>query len=152
MDVMPVAEARAGLSRLLADFRSQDDVEVVVIGSHRRPEAALLPYGRYRALIQHRDVQQVSLARLRELKSVIGRLAAASHLEDVRVYGSVARGDESSGSDVDLLVTPTAEATLFDIAEFELDLESILGVPVSAVSTASLDDRDRRMLDEAVRL
>lgn len=152
MDVMPVAEARAGLSRLLADFRSQDDVEVVVIGSHRRPEVALLPYGRYRALTQHRDAQPVTLARLRQLKNVIERLAAASHLEDVRVYGSVARGDESSESDVDLLVTPTAEATLFDIAEFELDLESILGVPVSAVSTASLDDRDRRMLDEALRL
>lgn len=152
MDVIPVAEARAGLSRVLADFRSQSDVEVVVIGSHRRPEAALLPYGRYRELAQQEDAQSVSLARLRELKSVIGRLAAASRLEDVRVYGSVARGEASSGSDVDLLVTPTAEATLFDLAEFELDLEAILGAPVSVVSTASFDDRDRRMLDEAVRL
>lgn len=152
MDVIPVAEARAGLSRVLADFRSQNDVEVVVIGSHRRPEAALVSYGRYRELAQRGGAQPVSLARLRELKNVIERLAAASHLEDVRVYGSVARGEESSGSDVDLLVTPTADATLFDIAEFELDLEAILGVPVSAVSTASLDDRDRRMLDEAVRL
>src|SRR5690606_41758945 len=102
MDVIPVAEARAGLSRVLADFRSENAVEVVVIGSHRRPEAALVSYGRYRELAQRGGAQPVSLARLRELKNVIGRLAAASHLEDVRVYGSVARGDSSSESDVDL--------------------------------------------------
>lgn len=152
MDVMPIAEARAGLSRLLTDFRTQNDLEVVVIGSHRRPEAALLSYGEYRELTRRHSAPPVGLARLRELKNVIAKLATASHLEDVRVYGSVARGEETPGSDIDLLVTPTDGATLFDIAQFELDLEAILGVPVSAVSAASLDDRDRRILDEAVRL
>jgi predicted nucleotidyltransferase len=152
MDGMPIAEARAGLSRLLADFRMQNDVEVVVIGSHRRPEAALIPYGEYRELTRPDAAASVGLARLRELKNVIAKLAAVSHLEDVRVYGSVARGDESAGSDVDLLVAPTAEATLFDIAQFELVLEAILHVLVSVVSIDSLDDRDRRIVDEAVRL
>lgn len=150
MDVLPVAEARAGLSRLLADFRVNDDL-AVVIGAHRRPEAALVPYARYRELVAQQP--SPNLARLRELAPVITRLAAASRLSDVAVYGSVSRGDEQVGSDVDLLVTAQADATLFDIAQFELDLELILGVPVSATSRASLDpQRDGGILADAVSL
>lgn len=151
MDVLPVAEARAGLSRLLADFRMNGDLEVVVIGSHRRPDAALVPYRRYQDLV--RSGPTVGLARLRELKPVIDRLASAAHLSDVRVFGSVARGEQTAGSDVDLLVDAGAEATLFDIAQFELDLELILGVPVSAIAAGGLDAvRDRGILEGAVPL
>ncbi|WP_298863481.1 nucleotidyltransferase domain-containing protein [Microbacterium sp.] len=151
MDVMPVAEARAGLTRLLADYRRNDDLEVVVIGAHRRPDAALVPYRQYQELTS--TVCFVRLHRLSELKPVIDRLAAAAHLSGVRVFGSVARGDQAAGSDVDLLVDAGDEATLFDIAQFELDLELILGVPVSVVTSGSLDaDRDREILDGAVSL
>lgn len=153
MNVVPVAEARAGLSRLLADFRAGDDVEVVVIGAHRRPDAVLMPYRSYRALSDGRAAPPANLARLRELKSVVERLAAASRLSNVRVYGSVARGEEVEGSDVDLLVTPDEGTTLFDIAQLELDLEAVLGVPVSVMSDRALDPvRDQRILDEAVAL
>ncbi len=93
------------------------------------------------------------MERLRELKILIERLAAASRLSDVRVFGSVARGEEITGSDVDVLVMPNDGATLFDIARFELDLETVLGVPVSAVSAALLDRaRDHAILQEAARL
>ncbi|MFJ4045765.1 nucleotidyltransferase domain-containing protein [Microbacterium sp. NPDC089987] len=152
MDVMPVAEARAGLSRMLADFRRDGDLEVV-IGSHRRPEAVVMPFARYRRLADQPKRPTVGLRRLRELRPVIVRLAEASGLSDVRVFGSVARGDENSGSDVDLLVTPRDGATLFDVAQFELDLELILEVPVSVVSLCALDaERDARMLHDAVPL
>lgn len=150
MDVLPVAEARAGLSRLIADFRVNDDL-AVVIGAHRRPEAALVPYARYRELTSAKPA--VDLARLRELRSVIARLAAASNLADVAVYGSVARGEQRPGSDVDLLVTPNPGATLFDMAQLELDLELILGVPVSATSRGALDpERDALIIAQAVPL
>ena len=150
MDVLPVAEARAGLSRLIADFRVNDDL-AVVIGAHRRPEAALVSYARYRELTSAKPA--VDLARLRELRSVIARLAAASNLADVAVYGSVARGEQRPGSDVDLLVTPNPGATLFDMAQLELDLELILGVPVSATSRGALDpERDALIIAQAVPL
>lgn len=150
MDVLPVAEARAGLSRLIADFRVNDNL-AVVIGAHRRPEAALVPYARYRQLTT--VTPEVNLARLRELQPVIARLAAASHLTDVAVYGSVARGEQRPGSDVDLLVTANPGATLFDIAQLELDLELILKVPVSVTSRGALDpDRDAHVITEAVPL
>lgn len=150
MDVMPIAEARAGMSRLIADFRVNDQL-AVVIGAHRRPEAALVPYARYLDLVAAGRV--VTLARLRELQPVIARLASASHLTDVAVYGSVARGEAAVGSDVDLLATPEEGATLFDIAQLELDLELILGVPVSVASCRALDPvRDAQILAEAVPL
>lgn len=53
---------------------------------------------------------------------------------NVRMFGSVCRGDDVDGSDLDLLVTIPAEwegrISLFDIMELEATLEEILGVPV----------------------
>ena len=152
MDVIPVAEARAGLSRLLADLRVNDDL-TVVIGAHRRPEAAMLSFDRYQQLLSAGAQPGVTLSRLRELGPVIERLAAASHLSNVHVYGSVARGESNATSDVDLLVTPDADASLFDLAQLELDLELILGVPVSVASRRALrEGEDDRILGEALPL
>lgn len=151
MDVISIAEARAGLSSLVAQLRSDPDAEPVTIGSHRKPEAVLLPVEAYRRL-SDRPIG-VPLARLRQLAPVIRRLAEAAHLGDVRVFGSVARGQERDGSDVDLLVTTEDGATLFDIAQFEMDMEALLGVPVSAVPVTALDPaRDSVIIAEATSL
>lgn len=151
MEVTTVAEARAGLSRALAEFRRDGGATPLLIGSHRRAEAVLIPLEQYQRLTSRAD--PVGLDRLRELGSIIDRLARVSHLRDVRVFGSVARGEQDADSDVDLLVTADPEATMFDVAQFEMDLETILGVPVTAVTSASLDERrDARILAEAVAL
>lgn len=151
MDVTPIAEARASLSKLIDRLAADAASAPVVIGAHRRPEAVLVSLDQYRRMSAPAPVP--TLDRLRELRRVIDRLAHAANLSDVRVFGSVARGDQRSDSDVDLLVTPQPGATLFDLAQFELDMEVLLGVPVSAVSTASLDERrDARMLEDAAPL
>lgn len=153
MEVLPVSEARAGLTRLLVDFRTAPDAPVVIIGAHRKPEAALVPILRYRELLDAQPQNVVTLDRLRKLKPVIERLAGAAGLDDVRVYGSVARGEAGPDSDVDLLVTPGRGVTLFDLAQFEMDMEALLDVPVSAMSRRALDEkRDAAILAEAVPL
>ncbi|PZU43460.1 MAG: Cro/Cl family transcriptional regulator [Microbacterium sp.] len=145
-DVLSVSEARSNLTRLIKELQKEGG-EDVIIGSHRTPQAILAPYS------SRQGARVVSLRRLRELRGPIERLAWASHLADVRVYGSVARGQEAEGSDVDILVTPTDRATLFDVAQFELDLEAVLGVPVSVASTGALDPaRDAGILAEAIAL
>ena len=49
--VVPVAEARAGLSTVLRDFRVRGaEARPVVIGSHRKPEAVLVPYAAFASL------------------------------------------------------------------------------------------------------
>jgi predicted nucleotidyltransferase len=67
---------------------------------------------------------------LGSLRAIRGQiLAAASQrgLRDVRVFGSVARGEAVETSDVDLLVAPGPDTTLFDLSGFALDVEEIVG-------------------------
>jgi len=47
MEVTSVSDARAGLSRIIGSFRD-GSVAPVIIGSHRRPEAVLVPFARSR--------------------------------------------------------------------------------------------------------
>lgn len=153
--VVPVAEARAGLSAVLRDFRARGTAaHPVVIGSHRRPEAVLLPYETFASLsAPDASAPSRALDLLRRRKSLIERLARANRIRSVRVFGSVARGDETEESDIDLLVDPEPDASLFDLAQFELDLEALLERPVDVVSRRSLDEnRDRAVLNDAVEL
>jgi hypothetical protein len=51
------------------------------------------------------------------------------------------------------IVEPASDATLFDLAQFELDLEALLERPVDVISRRSLDPvRDRSLLSQAVEL
>jgi antitoxin StbD len=55
-EVLPTREARAKLPSLLASFRAQGaDADPVVIGAHRRPEAVVLSYERYLAMLTGRE-------------------------------------------------------------------------------------------------
>ena len=79
--------------------------------------------------------------------------AAARHgASNVRVFGSVARGDASEQSDVDLLVDFDAGSSLFDLLHLTEELEQLLGRPVDVVSTGGLKQRDHRLLAEAIDL
>jgi uncharacterized protein len=154
-EVLTVADARAALPATLRRFRLDPDAEPVLVGSHRRTDGALVPIRLYRRLCdaaQNRhDVTDLGF--LRQRKQLIMRLAVLSRIETVAVFGSVARGEEQAGSDVDLLVGPAAEASLFDLAQFADDMEQLLGRPVDVVSRRGLDPvRDRNILSEAVEL
>ncbi|HLG01610.1 MAG TPA: nucleotidyltransferase family protein [Acidimicrobiia bacterium] len=70
----------------------------------------------------------------------------------VSVFGSVARGDESPTSDIDLLVEFEPESSLFDLLHLQQDLEALLGHRVDVVSRGGLLERDRDILDEAIEL
>lgn len=76
--------------------------------------------------------------RLPEMTQAIRQAAAAHGARDVRVFGSVARGDESETSDVDFLVTLEPGRTLLDLARLEIQLESLLGRRVDVVTEAAL--------------
>jgi uncharacterized protein len=76
--------------------------------------------------------------RLIELRETIQAAAAASGARDVRVFGSVARGEEARDSDVDLLVRLEPGRTLLDLARLEVRLENLLGRHVDVVTEAGL--------------
>jgi hypothetical protein len=94
----------------------------------------------------------VTLDLLREKKSAIFRLAAKYGARSVRVFGSVARGDNGETSDVDFLVEFEDGRTLFDLIDFRLDLRELLGVDVDIVTPNSLRYMREPVLAEAKSL
>lgn len=70
--------------------------------------------------------------------------------DNPRVFGSVSRGNDTAGSDLDLLVDAGAGATLFDIVGMEIALEALLGVRVHVMTSGGLQGALRaRVLAEA---
>ena len=82
---------------------------------------------------------------LEELRSRYRRqiveLARKRGAYNVRVFGSVARGEQSSGSDIDLLVDFEPGRSLLDLTGLWLDLEGALGCKVDVVSSRGLRPR-----------
>src|SRR5690606_29349390 len=147
-EVLTVADARRGLSEILRTYRRNPDAGVVVVGSHRRPEIVIVPFDRY--VEAGSTPHETTLAALRRQRELVRRIARLNRIDDVAVFGSVARGDETAKSDLDLLVTPAPDATLFDLAQFELDMQQLTGRSVDAVSRRALDDeRDANILADA---
>jgi uncharacterized protein len=83
----------------------------------------------------------------------ITRIAAAHGARNVRVFGSVRRGEPSDSSDLDLLVDMSEGRSLLDLVALGADLEEALGVAVDVVTEKSLSPYLRdRVLAEAVAL
>jgi hypothetical protein len=77
-------------------------------------------------------------------------VVAAHRGDGVWVFGSVARGEDSFESDIDLLVRMTPGASLLDVAAMYRELNDLLGVSVDVVTEGSLrPDRDMDILADA---
>ena len=80
-------------------------------------------------------------------------LAAQHGFRNVRVFGSVARGEDGPESDIDLLATFPRGASLFDIGGLESELAALLGEKVDLVPDDGLRPHSRdEVLAEAVPL
>jgi hypothetical protein len=77
-------------------------------------------------------------------------LAAARGASSLRVFGSVAKGVDREGSDIDLLVEMPAGTSLLHIVGLQLDIEQALGVKVDLCTERELHPALRdRILAEA---
>lgn len=80
------------------------------------------------------------------VREAVGRFRAANP----RVFGSVLRGADHEGSDIDLLVDALPGATLFDLGGLQVELESLLGLRVDLLTPGDLPPRLRaKVLAEA---
>jgi len=97
--------------------------------------------------------QKPSLLLLQQRRAEILALAEKHGAKNVRVFGSVARGEADEESDIDFLVNMQTGRSLFDLGGLQYDLEEFLGVPVDVVTEKGLKPRIReRVLKEAVSL
>ena len=87
---------------------------------------------------------------LQAMRADIQRIAAAHGARNVRVFGSVARGEADERSDVDFLVDMEEGRTLFDMGGLLMDLRELLHREVDVVTENGLKPRMReRVLREA---
>ena len=94
-----------------------------------------------------------TLQLVRSRRGELLRVAARHGARDVRVFGSVARGEADDASDIDFLVEMEPGRSLLDLGGLQADLESLLGRPVDVVTVGGLKPRIRnRVLAEAVPL
>lgn len=70
-------------------------------------------------------------------------IARRHGVSNVRLFGSASRGEDREGSDVDLLVDPSAETTLLDLARIKLEAEDLTGLPFDVRTPLSLSKRFR---------
>jgi predicted nucleotidyltransferase len=90
---------------------------------------------------------------IRGRRDEILRLAAEHGARNVRVFGSVVRGESGEDSDVDVLVELDEDRSLLDHVALQQDLEDLLGAKVDVVTERGLHRLLRdRILAEAVAL
>ncbi len=81
------------------------------------------------------------------------RVAARRGARNIRVFGSVPRGESDAASDIDFLVDLEPGRSLFDLSGLLIDLEAMLETEVDVVTERGLRERIReRVLKEAVPL
>ncbi len=73
------------------------------------------------------------------IRSVVERHRA----KNARIFGSVLHGNDVEGSDLDLLIDPTLETTLFDIGAITHELIELLGVSVDVLTPNALPEHFR---------
>jgi predicted nucleotidyltransferase len=76
---------------------------------------------------------------------------AANRAQNARVFGSVVHGEDTEDSDLDILIDPTYETTLMDVAAIQVELKRLLGVSVDVLTLKALPEKFRpAVLAEAV--
>ena len=99
--------------------------------------------------VSRTDMREV----LKAKRAEILRIAARHGARNVRLFGSVARGEADAESDVDVLVDMEPGRSLLDMGGLLMDLQDLLGCRVDVVSERGLRERIReRVLQEAIPL
>jgi predicted nucleotidyltransferase len=131
------AVVEGGDDRLASAGRGDD--EVAVAATCERPRAYTSPVG----------IRE----RVDEMRAAVLRAAELHGARNVRVLGSVARGEAGLDSDLDLLVELDKGRSLLDHAALVIELEALLGCKVDVATEQGLRPRVRdRVLAEAVPL
>ncbi len=84
-------------------------------------------------------------------RAAIRRVVGAHRASNARVFGSVLRGLDTEESDLDILIDPTPDTTLMDVATIQVELERLLGVSVDVLTPRGLPEKFRsKVLSEAL--
>lgn len=95
-------------------------------------------------------VNTMNIDQVSDKRNEIVQIARRHGASNIRVFGSVARGDDDQNSDVDFLVDLEKGRSLLDLGGLLMDLQNLLGRPVDVITEKGLRPRIReRVLREA---
>ena len=84
-------------------------------------------------------------------RDTVRRIVLDSGMANPRLFGSAVHGDDGDGSDIDLLVDPTPDTSLLDLAKLQIELESAVGIKVDVRTPNFLPAHFRdKVLAEAI--
>lgn len=87
---------------------------------------------------------------LEKNRGAVRSLVTRFHSDNPRIFGSASLGQDTEGSDLDLLVDPLPGATLLDLGGLQVELEDLLGVNVDLLTPGDLPEKFRdQVLAEA---
>ncbi|MEN6326316.1 MAG: nucleotidyltransferase family protein [Syntrophomonas sp.] len=91
--------------------------------------------------------------KIKNRRESIIQIASKYGANNIRIFGSISRGDDNLESDIDLLVNFDEERTLFDLINLKLELEDLLNRKVDLVTERALHPLIHdRVLQEAVQI
>ena len=94
-----------------------------------------------------------TLQSLRARKPQIQQVAGQYGVHNIRVFGSVARGEDTANSDIDLLVDMEETRSLLDLVGFQQSVQAILKQPTDILTENSISPYLREsILREAISL
>lgn len=130
--------------------------ELASLSGVRQPNIAAYESGSRRLTSAMRDRLVRAMIRPSELvglhRAGICEIVENNRGSRPRIVGSVARGEDRPGSDLDLLVDLDDDASLLDLARMHLELEDLLGVRVDVLDAAALREKHRGILVDAMPL
>jgi len=86
-------------------------------------------------------------------RDTIRELVLNAGMANPRVFGSVVRGEDTEGSDLDILVDPAPRTSLLDMERLQSEIEQAVGVKVDLRTPGEINLKFRsRVLDEAASL
>jgi len=86
-------------------------------------------------------------------RDTIRQLVLQAGMANPRVFGSVLRGEDKEGSDLDLLVDPAPKTSLLDVVRLQRMIETIVNVKVDLLTPGDLPPKFRdRVVSEALPL
>ncbi len=90
---------------------------------------------------------------LKTIKKIILPILKKNDVAKAGIFGSLARGEATRRSDVDIFIQFKGRKTLFDLARLELELEDRLGKSVDVLTYKSINPLlKERILKEEVRI
>jgi predicted nucleotidyltransferase len=146
-----VARRRAGILGFPAPCsagRTRD-----AAGTHRRRPNALPEYA---WLLSEANTYNCSMKPSKAIalhRDAIRSIVARHRALNPRIFGSALRGEDTEGSDLDLLVDPQDDTSLFDLGAIQYEVQKLIGVPVDVLTPGDLPESFReRVIAEAAPL